>query len=121
MRALMSGKSSVLGLAVVSESVSASDLLNLYTNGVRGIRLNLAAVADAVQTIRALPPSWWFALIRARLHLELHSAIGRIASLLPLVPQEPLVPHELTVVLDHFAKPQRALRSDETVQAVRDR
>ena len=32
-----------------------------------------------------------------------------------------MVPHELTVVLDHFAEPQRALRSDETMQAVRDR
>ena len=32
-----------------------------------------------------------------------------------------MVPHELTVVLDHFAKPQRVLRSDETVQAVRNR
>ena len=52
---------------------------------------------------------------RRGLHLELHSDIGRIASLLPLVPQD------VTVVLHHFGKPSVASLADEVVQAVTSR
>ena len=100
------------GVAVVPASVTAAELQSLYAGGVRGIRLNLMGVADDVQTIRNLSVSWWSALITAGLHIELHAEIGRIASLLPIVPQS------ITTVLDHFAKPHNASLADETVQAV---
>ena len=103
------------GVAVVSESVSESELRNLHANGVRGIRLNLMGCADDERTIRELPSLWWSGLIAAGLHLELHSDIGRIAALLPRVPSD------ITVVLDHFAKPQTAVLADATVAAVRGR
>lgn len=100
------------GVAVVPASVTEAELLRLYAGGVRGIRLNLMGVPDDVQTIRSLPVSWWSALIAAGFHLELHAEIGRIASLLPIVPQS------ITAVLDHFAKPNGASLTDATVQAV---
>ena len=100
------------GVAVVNQSATNAELLHLHANGVRGIRLNLMGVADDSQEIRGLPESWWSGLIAAGLHLELHSEIGRVAALLPLVPQG------ITVVLDHFAKPLDASRADATVQAV---
>ncbi len=103
------------GVAVVTESATDIELKDLHLRGVRGIRLNLMGAADDVQAIRELPATWWSALIAAGLHLELHSDIGRIAALLPLVPQG------VTVVLDHFAKPRTASLADETVQATTSR
>ncbi len=100
------------GVAVITESATYAELKHLYLCGVRGIRLNLIGAADDVQAIRELPATWWSALIAAGLHLELHSDVGRIAVLLPLVPQD------VIVVLDHFAKPLAALHADETVRAV---
>ena len=93
-------------------SATDAELQPLHADGVRGIRLNLMGVADDVQTIRNLSVSWWSALIAAGLHIELHAEIGRIASVLPWLPKE------ITVVLDHFAKPRNASLADETVRAV---
>ena len=103
------------GVAVVDESATEAKLRNLHTRGVRGIRLNLMALADDEQAITDLPATWWSALIAAELHLELHADIGRIATLLPLLPQS------ATVVLDHFAKPRSVSSTDETVRALRRR
>ena len=103
------------GVAVVSESVSESELCALHANGVRAVRLNLMGCPDDERAIRDLPSSWWTSLMAAGLHLELHSEIGRISSLLPLIPQC------IVVVLDHFAKPQTAHLADATVAAVRAR
>ena len=103
------------GVAVVTASANASELEHLHANGVRGIRLNLAGDTDDLRVMRALPASFWSALIAAQLHLELHSDIGRVAALLPQVPSA------ITVVLDHFAKPELASIADDTVVAVRQR
>ena len=103
------------GVAVVSPSATETELRNLHTIGVRGIRLNLMGATHDVQAIRDLPANWWSALIAAGLHIELHGDIGRIATLLPLIPLH------TTVVLDHFAKPHTVSPTDETVQAVRRR
>ena len=55
---------------------------------------------------------WWTALLAADMHLELHTDVGRVGALLPLVPSE------IAVVLDHFAKPERIDGRDETVRVV---
>ncbi len=100
------------GVAVVGGSATEAELRHLHAMGVRGIRLNLIGVADDVGAIRDLPVTWWSALVAAELHLELHSDIGRVSVLLPLIPLN------MMVVLDHFARPQTASPADETVQAV---
>lgn len=103
------------GVAVVGSRVTAHELRELHHAGVRGIRLNLMGAGDDVGALRALPTSWWTALMAADMHLELHADIGRIAALLPMVS------NELTVVLDHFAKPSRVDQQDDTVRAVSHR
>lgn len=103
------------GVAVVGMDVTEAELHRLHSGGVRGIRLNLMGDAADEQTIRGLPSPWWSGLLAAGLHLELHSEIGRIATLLPLIPLD------MVVVLDHFAKPQSASLFDETIRAVMQR
>lgn len=103
------------GVAVVASSVNEYELRAMHHAGVRGIRLNLMGAGDDVGALRALPTSWWSALVAADMHLELHADIGRIAALLPRVP------HVATVVLDHFAKPDRVDLRDDTVRAVSHR
>ncbi len=68
------------GVAAVRASATDAELLTLYADGVRGIRLNLMGVADDVQTIRNLHVAWWSALIAAGLHVEFHAEIGRSAN-----------------------------------------
>lgn len=106
---------SLRGVAVVAANVTAAELQALHGQGVRGVRLNLMGAVNDVDTLRALPTSWWSALIATDLHVELHADTGRIARLLPLVPGE------ARVVLDHFAKPARVELHDATVSAVRQR
>ncbi len=103
------------GVAVAAANVTARELQALHSAGVRGIRLNLMGAEDDVGALRALPASWWSALMAADMHLELHADIGRINALLPRVS------NELTVVLDHFAKPFRVDLQDDTVRAVSHR
>ena len=103
------------GVAVVASDVTGDELHALYAAGVRGVRLNLAGVSNDLATLRDISTQWWSALIDARLHLELHTDVGRAAALLPFVPRD------MTVVLDHFAKPEKIAASDETVTTVRIR
>ncbi len=103
------------GVAVVAATANAAELQALHAQGVRGIRLNLAGVDNDVDALRALPASWWSALIVSDLHVELHSNAGRVAALLPLLPCA------LPVVLDHFGKPDRVAALDATVRVVRHR
>ncbi len=108
------------GVAVTRSDASGAEtgvdltaqLRLLHADGVRGIRLNRMGAIDDAAALRALSAAWWTALIEVGLHVELHADIGRVASLLPLVPRE------VTVVLDHFAKPASASARDETVRAV---
>ncbi len=103
------------GVAVVAQDVTLVELHALHAAGVRGVRLNFAGHRDDLTAIRDIPCSWWSALISAHMHLELHIDIGRAAVLLPLVPSG------ITVVLDHFAKPEKIATNDETVTKVRNR
>lgn len=103
------------GVAVVAANVTIAELLALHTQGVRGVRLNLMGAQNDVDALRELPASWWSAVMDADLHIELHADIGRVASLLPLVPTD------VCVVLDHFAKPEGVQLHDATVSAARHR
>jgi predicted TIM-barrel fold metal-dependent hydrolase len=103
------------GVAVAASHASVAELRGLREAGIRGIRLNLFGAADDVAAMRALPSAWWSALLAAGMHLELHTDVGRVATLLPMVPRE------MTVVLDHFAKPVRIRACDDTVHAVCER
>lgn len=103
------------GVAVVSANAKSTELQALHALGVRGVRLNLMGAANDVDALRALPATWWSAVLQAGLHVELHADVGRMASLLPWVPTD------ACVVLDHFAKPERVDANDATVRAVRER
>jgi len=103
------------GVAVVAPEVTVPELQALHAGGVRGVRLNLSGVRDDESAMRDIPTQWWSALIEADLHLELHTDVGRVATLLPHVPRD------IVVVLDHFAKPELISGNDATVSAVRAR
>ncbi len=110
--ALARAPQALRGVAVVSVQASPAVLAGLVRAGVRGVRLNCFGVADDVASLRALPTAWWDAIALSGLHIELHSNVGRIPALLPLIPSE------LVLVLDHFAKPEAASARDATVRAV---
>ena len=112
LRALAQRPLTLRGVVVAEHNATIEELRALHDAGVRGVRLNLVGAKDDVATLRALPASWWSALIAADMHLELHADIGRIAVLLPLLPGG------ITVALDHFAKPERISAHDDTVRAV---
>ena len=102
------------GVAVVAHSASYAQLADLHRQGVRGIRLNLAGQSHDMaiwQTAHQL----WDALLRLGWHVELHTDMGALPSVLAAVPKE------VPVVVDHFAKPEQASTYDETVLAVRAR
>jgi predicted TIM-barrel fold metal-dependent hydrolase len=115
LHALAQRPQTLRGVAVLDSTVTAVALCELHDAGVRGVRLNLMGAQDDVGALRALPESWWSALMAADMHLELHSDIGRVATHLPMLPGD------LTVVLDHFAKPERIDTQDDTVRAVAKR
>lgn len=115
LQALAQRPATLRGVAVIVPDITTGALRELHHAGVRGIRLNLMGAHDDTGLLRALPASWWSALMAADMHLELHADIGRIAALLPMVPDD------LIVVLDHFAKPERIEPGDGTVQAVSQR
>lgn len=100
------------GVAVVAPEVTVPELQALHASGVRGVRLNLSGVRDDVAAMRDISPQWWSALFEANLHLELHTDVGRVAALLPFVPRD------ITVVLDHFGKPELISSNDATITAV---
>jgi predicted TIM-barrel fold metal-dependent hydrolase len=110
--ALAGAPDALRGVAVVGAEVSVQALAGLRAAGVRGVRLNLVGAADDVGALRALPSRWWGALAAADLHVELHTQIGRAAALVPHIPRD------TTLVLDHFAKPERARADDPTLRAV---
>ena len=102
------------GVAVVAPTVSYEELVNLHSQGVRGIRLNLAGQSHDMTTWQTATPLW-DALLRLGWHVELHTDTGALPQVLAAMPQA------LPVVIDHFAKPEKASVVDETVVAIRRR
>jgi predicted TIM-barrel fold metal-dependent hydrolase len=110
--ALAAQTDALRGVAAVGPEVSAETLAELYRAGVRGVRLNLFGATDDVAALRALPVRWWDAIAAQGFHIELHTNIGRVAALAPHMP------HEITLVLDHFGKPESVRTGDATLRAV---
>lgn len=102
------------GVAVVAPEATPAELVLLQTQGVRGIRLNLAGRMDSIgqwSTATAL----WDALIPLGWHVELHTDTGGLPLVLDALPQT------LHVVVDHFGKPHAVSQQDPTVKALQRR
>jgi predicted TIM-barrel fold metal-dependent hydrolase len=102
------------GVAVVAPSASLGQLEDLHGQGVRGIRLNLAGQSHDMEKWAAAK-ALWDAVLHLGWHVELHTDAGALPKVLAALPQA------LTVVIDHFAKPEKASLRDETVVAVQRR
>jgi predicted TIM-barrel fold metal-dependent hydrolase len=102
------------GVAVVAPTVSFGLLEDLNGLGVRGIRLNLAGQSHDMAAWSAAKPLW-DAVLRLGWHVELHTDAGALPKVLAALPQA------LSVVIDHFGKPEKASLLDETVVAVQRR
>lgn len=99
------------GVAVLAPSASLGQLEDLHGQGVRGIRLNLAGQSHDMASWAAAK-ALWDAVLRLGWHVELHTDAGALPKVLSALPQA------LTVVIDHFAKPEKASLRDDTVVAV---
>ena len=102
------------GVAVVSPNTTIDALRDLHTQGVRGIRLNMAGQSHDM-AVWAAASGLWDALLALGWHVELHTDTGRLADVMAALPLA------IPLVLDHFAKPAAASWHDETVVAVRRR
>lgn len=102
------------GVAVVSPDADADALRDLHHAGVRGIRLNLAALSHDI-------PEWrraeriWETLERLGWHLEIHTDQGRLPHVLRQLPSD------LALVVDHMAKPASASANDPSLLALVER
>lgn len=99
----------LVGVAVVKPTISAKQLTEMHTVGVRGIRLNLVGGNHCVDEWN-LNSVLWDHLIALGWHVEIHTDPGRLPDVLPKLP------NGLRVVVDHMAKPLGALPSDPTLQ-----
>ena len=102
------------GVAVVSPDANLAVLAPLHTQGVRGIRLNLAGRSHEMGGWTAAT-ALWDAVMQLGWHVELHTDTGALPGVLAALPQA------LHLVVDHFAKPARAAAHDATVVALRRR
>jgi predicted TIM-barrel fold metal-dependent hydrolase len=112
--ALKSHPDMLRGIAVVSPDVSIETLKTLHQSGVRGIRLNLSGASHEI-------PEWtqadslWETLHAQNWHLEIHTDQGKLPHVLSQLPSD------VTLVIDHMAKPLEARSSDPTLLALRKR
>lgn len=99
------------GVAVIGVDTPETVLLGMHARGVRGIRLNLAGVSHDV-TSWAGAEHVWQTMHKLGWHLEVHTDQGA----LPAVIEQ--LPTEMTLVVDHMAKPADATTSDPTIQCL---
>lgn len=102
------------GVAVVAPEATAPELALLQSQGVRGIRLNLAGRMDSIGQWSGAT-ALWDALIPLGWHVELHTDAGGLPLVLDALPQA------LPVVVDHFGKPHTVSPQDPTVKALQRR
>ena len=95
------------GVAVVSPTLSKSTLEEFHTQGVRGIRLNMAGSPHDMSVWAAAEPLWRL-LEQWGWHVELHTDAGALPAILAAIPMA------VPVVVDHFAKPMQASANDNT-------
>lgn len=99
LRAIAESQGRFKGVAVVSPDITTPDLLALRRAGVTGIRLNL--VQRPYPNLHDLGyANLWRELAELGLHVELHREASDANSLI-----EFLLDHGLTVVVDHFGRP----------------
>jgi predicted TIM-barrel fold metal-dependent hydrolase len=110
-RHLQQNPDTLRGVAVVAPSAGFEQLVDLNTQGVRGIRLNLAGQSHDMSKWQVAKPIW-DAVLRLGWHVELHTDVGALPAVLAAVPLE------VPVVIDHFCRPEKASLHDETVRAV---
>jgi predicted TIM-barrel fold metal-dependent hydrolase len=89
-------------------------LADLNTQGVRGIRINLAGQSHDMAAWQAASPLW-DAVLQLGWHVELHTDTGALSGVLDAIPLE------VPVVIDHFCRPEKNSLYDVTVQAVQRR
>ena len=95
------------GIAVVEPGIEEATLAALNAAGIVGIRLNL--IGAALPDLRAEP---WPTLLRRLAALgwqvELHREARDLATLI-----DPVLEHEVRVVVDHFGRPDPSLGVDD--------
>jgi len=106
--ALSAHPDNLRGVAVLAPDASAFELMHMHAVGVRGLRLNLAGVSHNI-------PEWtraasvWQIMQQLGWHLEVHTDQGALPQVLKQLPSE------ITLVVDHMAKPHEARSSDASV------
>ncbi len=112
--ALGSHPDTLRGIAVVSPEACIEHLQTLHQSGVRGIRLNLSGMSHDI-------PEWtrsdhiWANLHRLNWHLEVHTDQGKLPQVLHQIPSD------VSLVVDHMAKPGEASATDPTLLALKKR
>lgn len=102
------------GVAVVPPHANRHELQALHSHGVRGIRLNLSGQSTDPDAWR-LSPRLCDALGALRWHVEVHTDVGALPTVLAHLPRE------LPVVIDHMGKPDAVRSNDASVVAARQR
>ncbi len=111
---LVQNPTTLRGVAVVSPSVTSTELADMDAMGVRGIRLNLPGQShDLTEWLRA--PHLWEALRRLGWHVEVHTDQGALPQVLAQLPTE------IPLVIDHMGKPNTANAYDASFVALRQR
>lgn len=103
LRALALAPERVRGVAVIDPACNPAHLDAMHRAGVVGIRLNLFDAPDP----RFDDPAWRATLGhvgRLGWHVEVHVEAKRLAGIV-----EPLLEHEVRIVVDHFGRPDPAL------------
>jgi predicted TIM-barrel fold metal-dependent hydrolase len=108
---LQKNPNTLRGVAVVAPTEGFWQMADLNTQGVRGIRINLAGQSHDMASWQAAKPLW-DAVLQLGWHVELHTDTGALPSVLAAVPLE------IPVVIDHFCRPEKASLHNATVQAV---
>ena len=105
---------SLRGIAVVDPACSPAGLRELAVAGVRGVRLNLSGASHDLPAWRGATGTW-DEMLRLGWHVEVLTDTGALPAVLAQLPQE------MTVVIDHMARPAAASHFDVTVRALQKR
>lgn len=99
------------GIAVVTPDAHTHVLSVLHQSGVCGIRLNLAGTSHEIPQWTQAEHIWRF-MHSVGWHLEVHTDQGRLPDVLKQLPSD------VSLVVDHMAKPQQVRVNDPSLQAL---
>ena len=111
LRELRAQPEQLRGVAVLAPDAAPAQVARLHRAGVRGVRLNLAGRPAAIESWQRAA-ALWDAMAEHGWHLELHTDIGALPSLLSRLPER------LPLVIDHMGKPAAVRADDPTLRAV---